>query len=206
MSIERYTDLGIGKIINSNLIDEKDIKILSDNVDTLAHIYLHKQIYRTETEMRFSVLNEVKFPSKSSKYWQCVRECDNMFKSLIDESINYEELTAQIELKEIELKEINPNSKRTNALTKLKNCEIKRLHFKLMDLKLTSKDRVREVKLWLQIMSDCIKDDPTINISNVDEHQLESYKQRFEKEVKIALESNNNSLFKSASMHLEGLK
>ena len=59
MSIERYTDLGIGKIINSNLIDEKDIKILSDNVDTLAHIYLHKQIYRTETEMRFSVLNEV---------------------------------------------------------------------------------------------------------------------------------------------------
>ena len=129
-----------------------------------------------------------------------------MFKSLIDESINYEELTAQIELKEIELKEINPNSKRTNALTKLKNCEIKRLHFKLMDLKLTSKDRVREVKLWLQIMSDCIKDDPTINISNVDEHQLESYKQRFEKEVKIALESNNNSLFKSASMHLEGLK
>jgi len=206
MSIEKYTDLGIGKIINSNLIDEKDIQVLANNANTLAHVYLNKQIYRTETEMRFSVLNEVKFPSKSSKYWQCVRECDNMFKSLIDESINYEELTAQIELKEIELSEINPNSKRTDPLTKLKNCEIKRLHFKLMDLKLTAKDRVREIKLWLQIMSDCLKDDPTININNVNEHQLESYKKRFEKEVKIALESNNNSLYKSASMHLEGLK
>lgn len=206
MSVETYPNLGIGKIINSNVIDEKDIQILANNANTLAHIYLTKQIYRTETEMRYSVLNEVKFPYPASKYWQACRECDGFFKHLIQDSIAYEELTAKIELREIELEEIKPNTKRTNALIKLKNCEIKKLQFQMMDAKLVAKDRVREIKLWLKIMSECLKDDPTININNVDEHQLETYKKRFEQEVKIALESNNQSLYKSASMHLEGMK
>ena len=102
--------------------------------------------------------------------------------------------------------EIPPDTKRTNALIKLKDCEIKKLQFLMMDAKLVAKDRVREIKLWLKIMAECIKDDPMININNVDEHQLKTYKKRFEQEVKIALESHNNSLYKSASMHLEGMK
>ena len=87
MSVENYTASGIGKIINSNLIDDKDIQVLSNNANTLAHVYLNKQIYRTETEMRYSVLNEVKFPYPASKYWQACRECDGFFKHLIQDSI-----------------------------------------------------------------------------------------------------------------------
>lgn len=200
-----YTNLGIGKIINSNLIDENDIQILSKNANALAHIYLSKQIYRTETEMRYSVLNTVKFPNVDARYWQSVRECDLFFKHLLQDSITFEELEAKLELKHIELCDIK-ESKKKNAYVRLKNCEIKRLQFEVIDLKLHAKDRVREIKLWLKIMEECIKDKPKLNIHNVDEHQLESYRLRFEQEVKIALASNNESLYKSASMHLEGMK
>ena len=33
-----------------------------------------KQMFRTQTEMEFSVLNDAKYPTKAAKYWQCVRE------------------------------------------------------------------------------------------------------------------------------------
>ena len=35
-------------------------------------------MFRTETEMQFSVLNDAKYPTKAAKYWQCVRE-QNVF-------------------------------------------------------------------------------------------------------------------------------
>ena len=155
--------------------------------------------------MRYSVLNTVKFPNVDARYWQSVRECDLFFKHLLQDSITFEELEAKLELKHIELCDIK-ESKKKNAYVRLKNCEIKRLQFEVIELKLHAKDRVREIKLWLKIMEECIKDKPKLNIHNVDEHQLESYRLRFEQEVKIALASNNESLYKSASMHLEGMK
>jgi len=204
-SVEKYTETGIDKIINSNLIDKDDIDILSKNANTLAHVYLHKQIYRTETEMRYSVLNTVKFPTPAARYWQCMRECDLFFKQLIEESIAYEELEAKLELRQIELDEIKPSRKR-NAYMVLKNCEIKRLHFQKTDLKLHAKSRCQEIKLWLQIMEECIVDNPDLDCNNVNSHQLESYKKRFEQEIKIALDSGNKSLYKSAAMHLRSIE
>lgn len=202
MNIKKYTDLGLSKIINSNLIDEKQIDTLAKHSKTLAHVYLHKQIYRTKTEMEMSVLNDVKFPFKKSKYWQAVRECDMMFKELVSESITYEETLAQLELKNIELSEINPDTKRSTPLIKLKNCEIKRLQFNLMEQKLKSGDRIREINEWCTIMNQLVKDDPTINIYDVNEHQAESYKRRFEIEMEIALKSQNTELYKSSSIHM----
>jgi len=201
MNVEKYTDLGLSKIINSNLIDKKQIEILAKHQDTLTHVYLHKQIYRTKTEMEISVLNDVKFPFKKSKYWQAVRECDLMFKELVSEAITYEETLAHLELSQLDLDEIK-HDKRYNANSKIKKCEIKRLQFALMEQKLKSADRIREINEWCTIMNQLVKDDPTINIFDVNEHQADTYKRRFEIEMQVALESQNPSLYKSAKTHL----
>ena len=57
-----------------NILDAKDVSAFKDMVEELKDTWTKKQVFRTETEMRFSVLNDLKYPTKASKYWQCVRE------------------------------------------------------------------------------------------------------------------------------------
>ena len=40
-------------------------------------------MFRTETEMRFSVLSDNKYPTKAAKYWQSVREQNTHFENLV---------------------------------------------------------------------------------------------------------------------------
>ncbi len=67
--------------------DEKmsEIQILGDE---LADNWNKKQIFRTETEMRVSVLNDGKHPTHASKYWQSVREMSAQFNALVDMSFD----------------------------------------------------------------------------------------------------------------------
>ena len=67
---------------NISLVEEKSLIPLLDNNDyqqflkykeELKDTWIKKQVYRTETEMRVSVLNDAKFPTNAGKYWQCVR-------------------------------------------------------------------------------------------------------------------------------------
>ena len=51
--------------------------------EELGDNWRKKQIFRTETEMRISVLNDAKHPTNASKYWQSVREQDAMFDALM---------------------------------------------------------------------------------------------------------------------------
>jgi len=58
----------------NNLLDPNDVSKFKELTGELRHTWTKKQIFRTETEMRFSVLNDYKYPTKAAKYWQCVRE------------------------------------------------------------------------------------------------------------------------------------
>ena len=51
--------------------------------EELGDNWRKKQIFRTETEMRISVLNDAKHPTNASKYWQSVREQGAMFDALM---------------------------------------------------------------------------------------------------------------------------
>ena len=57
-----------------NLLDPNDVSAFKGMVDELRDTWTKKQIFRTETEMRFSVLSDMKYPTNAAKYWQCVRE------------------------------------------------------------------------------------------------------------------------------------
>ena len=40
-------------------------------------------MFRTKTEMEFSVLNDAKYPTNAAKYWQCVREQNTHIENLM---------------------------------------------------------------------------------------------------------------------------
>ena len=57
-----------------DLLDPSSVQTFKKMVPELQDTWFKKQMYRTETEMRVSVLSDNKHGTKASKYWQSVRE------------------------------------------------------------------------------------------------------------------------------------
>ena len=58
----------------NNLLEQEDLNSFKGMVEELRDTWTKKQMFRTETEARFSVLQDNRYPTKAAKYWQCVRE------------------------------------------------------------------------------------------------------------------------------------
>lgn len=67
-----------------NVLNEEDANTILSIRDELVDNWQKKQIFRTETEMRVSVLNDAKHPTNASKYWQSVREMSAHFDALMN--------------------------------------------------------------------------------------------------------------------------
>ena len=57
----------------NNLLEKEDLSSFKLMVDELRDTWTKKQMFRTETEARFSVLQDNRYTTKAAKYWQCVR-------------------------------------------------------------------------------------------------------------------------------------
>ena len=51
----------------NNLLPTEDVNIFKDMVEELKDTWTKKQVFRTETEARISVLQDMKYPNKASK-------------------------------------------------------------------------------------------------------------------------------------------
>ena len=51
-------------------LDPNEVHEFKELTNELRDTWTKKQIFRTETEMRFSVLNDLRYPNNASKYWQ----------------------------------------------------------------------------------------------------------------------------------------
>ena len=67
----------------SDILDVEDVKEFKSLIPELKDTWKKKQVFRTETEMRFSVLSDNKYPTRAAKYWQCVREQNTHFENLM---------------------------------------------------------------------------------------------------------------------------
>ena len=56
----------------NNLLEKNDLSSFKLMVDELRDTWTKKQMFRTETEARFSVLQENRYPTRASKYCQGV--------------------------------------------------------------------------------------------------------------------------------------
>ena len=68
---EKNTDIAVAEDLKPilNVLGEEDSKAVAVLRDELVDNWKKKQIFRTETEMRISVLNDAKHPTDASKYW-----------------------------------------------------------------------------------------------------------------------------------------
>jgi len=151
-----------------NILDPNDVTDFKGMVDELRDTWTKKQVFRTETEMRFSVLNDMKYPTKASKYWQCVREQNVYLENLMSLSFDYRRTEVKLKRLEQKLKD------ETDELKKeLIQIDIDEKTYSKANMELTAKDRMREIKLWSQLKKEV--DDGTFDKQNVNTHQLESY-------------------------------
>ena len=203
--IINYSESGIKKISENGILEKKDVDIIKNMSDSLEHTYKVKQIWRTETEMRYSVLNNVGFPNPASKYWQCVREQDVFFTALIELSIDYQKAQGELELLEIEYDEILTDTKKSKALRKIKDAEIKRQRFALTNMKLHAHDRVRELSLWEKLKKEMMNKQD-FDINDVNKHQYETFKIKWEKQMQLAQQSGKSDLYRNAKQNLDTLR
>ena len=203
--IKKYTKLGVDKIKDVEILESDDLTAVSNLSKELQRVFEVKQVWRTETEMRYSVLNDVSFPTPASKYWQCIREQDSFFSQLIQLSCDYQKTQGELELLEVEYDEIKGVSKKSKALRKIKDAEIKQKKFGLMNMRLQAHDRVREISLWEQLKQEQMEKGD-FDISDVDKHQKDSYKKRWQEEMKVGQMTNQADLYRHSKANLETME
>ena len=152
----------------NNLLDPEEVKIFKGLTEELRDTWTKKQMFRTETEMQFSVLNDAKYPTKAAKYWQCVREQNVFLENLMQLSFDYRR--AEVKQKRIQEK----LDKEEDPLKKeLLQIDIDEKTYQKASMQLVARDRMREIKLWSKFKKKF--DDGSFDTKNVNTHQLNSY-------------------------------
>jgi len=153
----------------NNLLDPQDLTDFKGMVDELRDTWTKKQMFRTKTEMEFSVLNDAKYPTNAAKYWQCVREQNTHMENLMQLSFDARKNDIEIKQKEKELEEEKDEFKK-----ELIQVEIDQKIYSKATMQLVAAHRMREVTEWSNFKK--IYNDGTFDDKNVDTHQLLSYK------------------------------
>jgi len=173
-------------IKQSDIITDDDFNALSDIKGELKETFLKSQIFRTRTEMEVSVLNDIKFPTDVSKYWQALREQNVMFTELVN--LSYEYRKNLIEIKKLER---DIECEEDDLEKELKKIDIEKKTFLARNQERVAKDRIREVKQWSDIKNRCAKVMTEDDLADVGNHQLISYTQRWIKQVMVMGENGS---------------
>ena len=152
----------------NNLLEQEDLSAFKSMVDELRDTWTKKQMFRTETEARFSVLQDNRYPTKGAKYWQCVREQSSYLDNLMALSFDYRRSEAKIKYLEKKISTETDEYK----LTKYE-IDLDEARFGKASMEKTAKHRMREIKMWSKLKSEF--NDGSFNDKDVNEHQLESY-------------------------------
>ena len=152
----------------NNLLDPNDVKEFKELTNELRDTWTKKQVFRTETEMRMSVLQDAKYPTKASKYWQCVREQNVFLENLM--SLSFDARRNEVKLKRLKQK----LEKETDELKKeLLQIDIDEKTYSVANMQLVARDRMREIKLWSILKKEF--NDGSFDDKDVNTHQLDSY-------------------------------
>ena len=167
-----------------SLLPEKYNNDIIELTAEINDVINKRQIYRTETEMRLSVLNNGAHPTPASKYWQCVREMGMMYEQLKINTYEYRRRQAKI---------LGMQDKQKRTKNKYKKMElqvdIEEMQWSLENIKQQSIDRVREIKLWSKIKKEL--DDGSFDTKDVNTHQAET--------LELQLQNRLNALTSGSS-------
>lgn len=170
MEITKYAYEAIESVRQTGFLNAADLSSLESMHDELQDTFQKRQMWRTETEMRVSVLNDMHFPTPAAKYWQCVREQGVFFENLAVLSFEYKRNDNKIRKIKHDLLKVKDTFEEEDLRIDLEEAEFRR-----KNMQVAARDRIREIKLWSKIKAECVASDPNFNTTNVDNHQLISY-------------------------------
>jgi len=184
------------------VLKEEDAGAIVELRDELGDNWRKKQIFRTETEMRISVLNDAKHPTNASKYWQSVREMGAMFDALM--GLTFDLRRNKLARRKLEQEQKEAIAKGDDFTAEEKQIELDENLFGRANMEKTARDRVRELKLWSQIKKEL--DDGTFDTQYVNTHQAESYTHNLANRVKSLNANSQPAEIINAAGPLETVK
>jgi len=157
----------------TNILDKEDVKDFKKLIPELQDTWMKKQMFRTETEMRFSVLSDNKYPTKAAKYWQSVREQNTHFENLVHLSFDARKNEVEIEKLQRDIKK-----EKDSIEKKMKQIELEEKLYGKAQMELVAKHRMREVATWSKLKKEF--DDGNFDKADVNKHQAHSYMLRLQ--------------------------
>ena len=167
-----------------NLLSTEEVSDFKAMTEELRDTWTKKQMFRTETEARFSVLQDNRYPTKGSKYWQCVREQSSYLDNLMNLSFDYRRNEAKVKYLEKKISTETDEYK----LTKYE-IDLDEAIFGKASMEKTAIHRMREIKMWSKLKSEF--NDGSFNDKDVNDHQLESYGMQYHEKAK-SLNANSS--------------
>ena len=173
----------------NNLLEQNDLTDFKGMVEELRDTWTKKQVFRTETEARFSVLQDNRYPTKASKYWQCVREQSSYLDNLMTLSFDYRRNEAKITWLEKKIDKEEDEYKKTKY-----EIDLDEARFGKASMEKTAKHRMREIKMWSGLKKEF--NDGSFNDKDVNAHQLESYGMQYHEKAKtLNANSSDTEIF-----------
>ena len=187
MSKENYKQLIEKESENlNNLLEVEELKDLKEMTSELKDTWTKKQVFRTETEARFSVLQDNRYPTQAAKYWQCVREQATYVDNLMTLSFEYRRNQAKINKLEEQIRTEKDEHKKVNFEIDLDECRFNKASFER-----TAHHRMREIKMWSKLKKEF--DDGSFDTKDVNQHQLESYGRQYAIKAKNLTENSDEA-------------
>lgn len=185
LELEPFFVTGLSSIQQTDVLSDSDINDLKSFLDEMRQVYDTNTIWRTHTEAVCSVLDDVRHPTKASKYHQAKLEQGVMFDNLIMLSFSYREKL--LDLKEIEQKLVSAKGIGRERL------EIKRARcvYELDSMRRKAKDRFREIRMWSEIKQEL--DDGTFDRDDKNTDQLLALTLRYCQELPTAYRSKETA-------------
>lgn len=183
-NIDVRTEIELGKFLS-----EEAMSKVQKLIPEFLHAEATTNLWRTETEIRCSVLNDKAFPDRASKYHQAKVEQLVFFEELLRTSFEYRREEQNLIIIETEIEELQEQitdltdykRKRQQAKLEIKYIEKQEQLYKLEKLRRQGEERVRELEIWSKVKSEL--DDGTFDVNYKDTNQLISLTRRYIQEA-----------------------
>jgi len=202
IEITEFNKDAISVINSTPLFNKSEKESLMAITESMEKAHVNAQIFRTDTEVRMSVLNDIKFPTSASKYYQTLREMNVQQQELVRLLYDYEDKKQDliiIEANKLELKQslqndnTEPVKMRTQAAINKCDIELQRAKFALKQMKRTAEGRKQEILQWDKILKEL---EPTLKkakipLNDPDAHQKVSYFMRHIRQAINAIQADS---------------
>lgn len=187
-----YTEAGLAQVEKVGLLSPENLQKLEAIKEGLVDTWQKNKIWRTDTDMRYSVLNDTRFPTAGMKFLQARHEQETFLKNLMYLAPDFKEKQGTLIVLEAELEEIlldtTVSEKKRVGLVMQKEAQIERCKYNLEEYKKEAHHRVRELVGWETIKQELLAQggfDP----DDYDGIQIAGYQERWARELEAELYS-----------------